>query len=251
MADGLVWAYGVVPGAQPPPGAAGLEGRPVESIPGDGLAVLASALPASGYTAQALQERLEDLDTLAGLARAHDAVLERAHAEGDVLPFRMCTIYASPDAVRAMLTAEGRRLASRLARLHGMAEWGVKAFAAPPAPASAQPRPASGAEYLAARRAARERTEADRDALSRAVADVHARLAERAAGAVLSRPHDRRLSGRREEMLLNGAYLVPRAEEEGFAAFVSGLAREPEADGLTLELTGPWPPYHFATEAAE
>jgi hypothetical protein len=127
----------------------------------------------------------------------------------------------------------------------------VKAFAAPPAPASAQPRPASGAEYLAARRAARERTEADRDALSRAVADVHARLAERAAGAVLSRPHDRRLSGRREEMLLNGAYLVPRAEEEGFAAFVSGLAREPEADGLTLELTGPWPPYHFATEAAE
>ena len=251
MTDRVMWAYGVVPGAQPPPGAAGLEGQPVESIPGGGLAVLASELPSSGYTARALQERLEDFDTLASLARAHDAVLERAHAEGDVLPFRMCTIYATPDAVRAMLTAEGGRLARTLARLRRMAEWGVKAFAAPPAPATVQPRPASGAEYLAARRAARERAETGRDALGRAAADVHARLAARAAEAVRSRPPDRRLSGRREEMLLTGAYLVPRAEEEGFAALVSGLAREHEADGLTLELTGPWPPYHFTTEAAQ
>jgi hypothetical protein len=251
MADGIVWAYGVVPGAQPPPGAAGLEGRPVKSIPCGELAVLASELPSSAYTAEALQRRLEDFDTLAGLARAHDAVLMRAHAEGDVLPFRMCTIYATPEAVRAMLTAEGSRLGRALTRLHGMAEWGVKAFAAPSPASSSQPRPASGVAYLAARRAEREQAQAGHDALDRAVADAHARLTERAAAAVLSRPHDRHLSGRSEEMLLNGAYLVPRADSEGFTALVSRLAGEHEPDGLSLELTGPWPPYHFGTEPAQ
>jgi hypothetical protein len=251
MADGVIWAYGVVPGTQPPPGAAGLEGRPVQSISGGEVAVLASELPSSGYTEQALQERLEDLDTLAGLARAHDAVLELAHAEGDVLPFRMCTLYETPQAVRAMLATEGGRLHRALARLHGRAEWGVKAFAASPAAAAAAPRPATGTAYLAARRAAREQAEAGRGALERAVADVHARLAERAAAAVMSRPQDRRLSGRREEMLLNGAYLVPRAENERFAELVHDLAREHEPRGLMIELTGPWPPYHFTAEPAE
>jgi hypothetical protein len=250
MADDVVWAYGVVPGAQPAPDTVGLEGRPVTSISCGELAVLASELPSRAYTEQALQERLEDLDTLAGLARAHDSVLEVAHAEGDVLPFRMCTVYATPEAVRAMLAAEGGRLGRALSRLHGMAEWGVKAFAAAPGGGSPQPRPASGTAYLAARRTERERAEAGREALERVVAGVHARLAEQAAGALRSRPQDRRLSGRDEEMLLNGAYLVPRSEAEGFRALVDDLAREHEPQGLALELTGPWPPYHFAGEPA-
>jgi hypothetical protein len=248
MPDDVVWAYGVVPGAQRPPGTAGLEGRRVESIACGELAVLASELPASDYTEQVLQERLEDLETLAGLARTHDAVLEVAHAEGDVLPFRMCTIYETPQAVRAMLTAEGARLGRALARLHGKAEWGVKAFFDAPAAASAQPRPASGAAYLAARRAERAGAEAGRDAIAATVAGVHAQLAAHAAEAVTSRPQDRRLSGRREEMLLNGAYLVPRGEAGAFAALVDRLAAEHAPDGLVLELTGPWPPYHFVTE---
>src|SRR5262245_25998123 len=116
MAD-VMWAYGVVPGGQPAPAVAGLEERPVEPIRCGELAVLASALPADRYAADELQAGLEDIDTLARLARGHDAVLEAAHAQGDVLPFRMCTLYEAPQAVRAMLAAEGHRLGTALARL--------------------------------------------------------------------------------------------------------------------------------------
>jgi hypothetical protein len=46
-------------------------------------------------------------------------------------------------------------------------------------------------------------------------------------------------------MILNGAYLVPDEETEGFRAVVSRLAElNPR---LELELNGPWPPYSFAT----
>jgi hypothetical protein len=77
------------------------------------------------------------------------------------------------------------------------------------------------------------------------VAEIHARLSERAAAAALSRPQDRRLSGREAEMVLNAAYLVPTEEADAFRGVVEELGREHDPDGLQLELTGPWPPYHF------
>jgi hypothetical protein len=244
----LMWAYGVVAGAQAAPDADGVDGRPVVLVVHGGLGALVSAVPSDRFSAEALQPRLEDLDTLAELARAHDAVLEAALEHGDVVPFRMCTLYATPQAVRDMLGAEADRFATELARLHGKTEWGVKGFAVPRGEESQQDRPASGAEYLARRRAQRRHAESAGDALASAVAEVHACLADRAAAAVASRPQDRRLSGRDLEMVLNGAYLVARDGADEFAGELLALRRRHAESGLTLELTGPWPPYHFVSE---
>ena len=108
--------------------------------------------------------------------------------------------------------------------------------------------PASGADYLARKREARAAAEAARDTVESVVAGVHARLAERASAAVLSRPHDPGLSGRDAEMILNAAYLVPRGDAARFTELVDELAERHRPDGLTLELTGPWPAYHFVED---
>ena len=55
------------------------------------------------------------------------------------------------------------------------------------------------------------------------------------------------LSGREEEMVFNGAYLVT-ADRGGFEAALASLAREIRDDGVDLELTGPWPAYNFVPE---
>ena len=244
MADPLLWAYGLV--ARPgPTGLQGLEGRPVEAVVCGELAVLASTVT---FSVDELERRLEDLDALERMARAHDGVLEAAMEHGAVVPFRMCTMYASPEAIRDMLSATGEGFAALLSQLRGKEEWGVKAFALPRPAESPAERPASGMEYLARRRAQLELAEAGSEALAALAADVHASLADHASAAVVSRPHDRRLSGRDTEMLLNGAYLIAREDAERFAALVDTLRRRHEQDGLTLELTGPWPPYHFVAE---
>jgi hypothetical protein len=247
--EALLWAYGVVPAGQPPPErAVGLEGRPVVGVPHGDLAVLATVVPAGEFRGAELDRQLEDLPTLGRLARAHDAVLEAALADGDVIPFRLCTMFSSRQAVEDMLAAERDRFSSALARVHGTAEWGVKAFAAgAAAPAAAEP-PSSGTEYLARRREQRAAAEASRDATVDTASAVHAALADRSVAAVLGRPQDRRLSGREAEMVLNGAYLVRRADAEAFAALVEELGRR-HAD-VDLELTGPWPPYHFVAGAS-
>ncbi|HET6258099.1 MAG TPA: GvpL/GvpF family gas vesicle protein, partial [Pseudonocardia sp.] len=56
-------------------------------------------------------------------------------------------------------------------------------------------------------------------------------------------PQDPRLSGRREEMVLNVAYLV----DEAGADALRRLVEQHDGQSLRLELTGPWAPYSFAT----
>lgn len=235
MPDVLWWVYGVTAA----PGPTDLAG--VELIERAGLVALATPVAADEFSGAALERRLNDLETLERMARAHEDVLDRALASHEVVPLRMCTLYVTQDAVREMLLIQRERLLDALKRVEGAFELGVKAFASPSRPDEGA-RPASGAEYLA-RRLAERKDAADSDAsLQRAAAELHARLSDQADGAMLLRPQDRRLSGREARMVLNGAYLVRRGAASDFQRLVESHA----GAELELELTGPWPPYHFA-----
>jgi hypothetical protein len=77
---------------------------------------------------------------------------------------------------------------------------------------------------------------------------VHERLASISDDARANPPQPPELSGRREKMLLNGAYLVPAESQERFAEAVEALRHDVGGDGIELVLTGPWPPYNFVEQ---
>jgi hypothetical protein len=253
MADALaLWLYGVVRGDAPVPRCAGVDGcHDVELIRHADLAAVASAVGLDAFGQRELEQALEDVQRLETLARGHEQVLDLALERGPVVPFPICTIYASTENVREMLERERRPFTDALARLSERAEWGVKAYllAREAAEAGARGGPASGAEYLARKRDQRDVAEAQWSATAADVRHIHDVLSEHAAGAVLRRPQDQRLSGRPDEMVLNAAYLVPDRDIPDFHARVDQLARRHRRDGLLLELTGPWPAYHFAGSA--
>jgi hypothetical protein len=239
MTDAL-WVYGVQDAgvARVPAGPGVDPAHGVELIRHAGLAAVVSRVEAAHFGVDALREALEDLDTLGAIARTHDRVLADALAAGAVLPFRICTIYTSEDGVRTMLERRRTSLRRALERLRGRSEWGVKAYAPAPA-ARAAVGARSGAEYLSRKIAA------GRDAreLDAAVATVHEHLAAAADAALVSPPQDARLTGRSEEMLLNGVYLVADATIAAFRALAADLAARHR---VPLEVTGPWPAYHFS-----
>jgi hypothetical protein len=247
-----LWVYGVLAGEVADP----LERRgvdpdhDVELIRHAGLAAIVSQVPLDEFGERGLHESLEDLNRLEMLARAHERVLDEALGRGAVVPFRICTIYESAARVQEMLARERDHLTAALARLRGMAEWGVKAYAVRHVDGEgAAAAPASGTDYLSRKSADRDAAEIARQAVDASLDAVHAQLRERAADAVLSPPQAGPLSGHEGEMVFNAAYLVADADIDGFSALVAELADRHARDGLELALTGPWPAYHFSEAA--
>jgi gas vesicle protein GvpL/GvpF len=233
--------------------------------PRHGVVALAEG-PVAGVTSRvslqefdeaALPQRLADAQWLEEKIRAHEQVLEAVLARASVVPCRFCTVYGNEDDLRQFLTKHGEALARALERVKGRVELGVKAYVDRDRFAETAARrndsireltervsqAEGGRAYLEGRRL----EQLVGDELARFRADVAAELHERLLGAAedgvpldLQRPE---LSGRQQDMVFNGAYLV--AEPERFEQELNRLAVGHRDDGVEIELTGPWPPYNF------
>jgi len=228
------YVFGVVPSDAAPASGTSL----VERGP---LAAVAAEVPLAEFGEDVLPERLNDRAWLEEKVLAHEAVLQSFVGVTPVVPLRFGVIYRDVDDVRRMLADRGEGFEAVLERVSGRVELGVKAWFDPAH--VARPAAGSGREYLQRRR---DELSSAHDAAAVATA-AHARLAAAADAAVVNRPHARELTGRDEQMILNGAYLVPDGDER-FAAEVAALAEEHGDAGITFELTGPWPPYNFAED---
>lgn len=208
-----LWVYGVVDGEAPgPPSGTGVDNRAVELVRAGPVAALTSRVPRPRFDSRGLCRSLQRAKTFETLVRAHQDVLREALALGPVVPFGFATVLDNEAAVRALLRREGARLGELLGRLRGMTEWTLKAYASEP-----------GGGTI--------------------VDELHERLASTASGAT-------RLPCTERKLVLHAAYLVTEAEATVFATLVWTLARAHDADGIALELTGPWPAFHFSEALA-
>jgi Gas vesicle synthesis protein GvpL/GvpF len=255
VADELaLWLYCVVRrDDELPTGLPGVDPRhAVQRIERDGLAALVSRVPLDEFGAEPLRRNLNDLGWLERVARAHEAVLERALGRATIVPVRLCTIFDGEDGALQLLEDEREALEEALDALRGRGEWSVKLLvdrsallAAAGDGESEAGAEGAGAAYLLRRRREREaRDLADRMAADLA-RDVHARLCDEASDAVVSPPQNRSLSGHEGDMLLNGAYLVDEGALERLREVVTALEERHRDLGARLELRGPFPPYNF------
>lgn len=237
-------------------------GEALMTVDSGPLAAIVSRVPLSEFGQEPLERNLGDVAWIEQTARAHERVLGEALARMTVVPMRLCTIYLGERQVREMLDRERGNLTGALGQLDGRTEWGVKLIAEPGALERAAARRAAGTEdeeqelspglaYLGQkRRQARAREDADE--VAGEWADMaHDRLARAAAEARLNPLQDPQISGHHGDMLLNGVYLVDDDDADRFREVVAELDAELTADGVTAELTGPWPAYNFVGASAE
>jgi hypothetical protein len=250
-----LYAYGITPAsvrlpADIPP-VIGQTGLRLVAV--DDLALLVS--PVRPDELRVDEEDLSESGRLATLARGHDAVVRAASDAGPVLPLRFGTVVRDDDAARRLLDEHHDRAREQLDRIGSGREWGVKLVRRDPAPSDSPPadsphsdpserRGVTGTEYLTRRRQALARAEAAEAGADRA-ADV---LTE------TLRPHVtdslRRGGSSGSALLLDLAFLVPLDAEAAFAAAANELGEQLAADGLAVEVSGPWAPYSFASLGA-
>ncbi|MEU8588807.1 GvpL/GvpF family gas vesicle protein [Streptomyces sp. NPDC048664] len=227
----------------------GVDGHALRLVGGHRLVAVVSAVPADRFGQAGLAAQLEDLGRLEGLARAHHAVVDAAFAEATVLPMRLATVYRDEAGVAAVLEDRHAYFEETLRVLEGHVEMGVKVYAVPeasPAPPETEP-PAStpGRAYLRRRQTQRNTVRRAYDAASELADAVVDKADALARARAVHRPQQGEWSEGRGENVANESYLVPLEAVEEFREELSGLARGEQ--GVSVEVTGPWAPYSFAT----
>jgi hypothetical protein len=160
----------------------------------------------------------------------HERVVEGIMATGAVLPLRFGTQLEHEEQLAALLAARHDELMRSLARVRGKTELGVRVIALRP-PSRRQADEASGREYLLARVRAHRRHQ-------QAIHDVHAALGALSEASCIREPGT-------APAILVAAYLVDSERVAEFRRQADQLAGRPP--GTRMIVTGPWPPYSFAT----
>jgi hypothetical protein len=233
------YVYGVV-GADHCAAIQGIEGITV--VRERELAAAVGRVPLEDFDEQTLRAHLADMAWVERTARAHEQMLEEIRSRTTVIPMRMCTVYRTEGGVREMLTREADALRGTLSRLREKTEWGVKVMLDPSQRSDDRSSPAA---YMQRRR---EQLDQDQDVTARvqeATSQIHERLSAVASEEVLVPLQRPEASGRRLEMVLNGAYLVEDAAQDRFRQEVGALEEQFAPLGLVFEQTGPWPAYNF------
>jgi Gas vesicle synthesis protein GvpL/GvpF len=251
MASTAIYVYCVVRStrkpatARVPAGLPGAESPQVTKLDGT-LWLVHAVVPLARYGSAPLEVSLRDLQWVSTIAVAHEAVVEH-FAEGrgaTVIPMKLFTMFTTLD--RAMQEMQLRRddLEDVLERIAGCEEWGVRVMRGAVKRAERRSaRPESGAEFLAARKRARDDAyEAARGA-AEAADEAFARLSR------IAKERRRRSDDTpgAAPPLLDAAFLVPAARRARFHATAERVAQDLARRGAQMTLTGPWPPYNFVT----
>ena len=229
----------------------GIGGAGVALLDAPPVSAVFSILPEAAYGAAAWEQHAQDPSWLAEVATGHQGVLDRLVDHTDVLPLRLPAMYRDEVHLHEFLSTEPRLFEAVLGALHDHVEWSVHLYREAKAEDARPERATSGADYLRQRSAAlagRQHAQADGERLVR---EAYAALAELSRQSVVNRPQDSALTGRTEPMLLNSAHLVCRRHERLFFAAVEEEAARLAPAGISVEVTGPWPPYNFVEISAD
>lgn len=207
-------------------------------------------VPAREYGERAINAHLSDLDWVSRAAVAHESVVEGFAGADAVLPMKLFTIFTSDERAVAHVAANRARIRSAVKRVSHHDEFGVRVVLdrtrAAASRTAAVVRRGRGAAYLTRKKAQHDAAAELSERARETVSELFERLAQRA------REVERRSASELPlpdgPLLLDAAFLIPRARARSFRALVAREARALAKSGYGLTLTGPWPPYTFVRE---
>lgn len=213
--------------------------------------VLAEGLPAHrlialGDISALVSEACSDLEIAEAAERAalaHHRLVTAYHARTPILPVRFGSQFSSDDRLRDYLQPQIAGLSLALGSIAGLDEMTLSLAAAPrsAAPRSAAPSDSSesgsGADWLRARQAQRDRQKNRTQARAQALGALRNALERRVTRLLAVDP---------DTDLAKWHLLLPRPERPGLDAWLAAQGEAFDAAGLEVTLDGPWPPYSFA-----
>ena len=191
--------------------------------------------------AEALERNKENLEWLALHSVRHQQVVGEVAARTTMVPARFGTFFSGEAALLKDVQGRKSALVKVFKKISDSDEWGVKVFAAPGPKPVASVKAKSGREYLQ-QKAATIKKRPDRS--SPELQEFAHELEKVAAGSAPSG----RVSGSQPDLLWQATFLVSRGRRQQWEKVLQDYVER--WDGLRrIELSGPWPPYSFVSDA--
>lgn len=244
-----IYLYAVAREALDPVDEPGIEDRPVYRLQCESFAAAVSVVERADWEGDAGAENLESLSWVAPRAYRHEEVVEQVMENGGpVYPARFGTLFSTQECLREALDTHRDALRSYFDAIAGTEEWAVKGLLdrqdakthlAEESPSVGE----SGTAYLQRRKQVQDAEAELDDWLDKTAEGLLDPLSETASDMRVLPVRGN--AGREAEVVFNWAFLVPRSNVDVFRAEVERGRGHHEEAGLTLDLTGPWPPYNF------
>lgn len=243
----------------------GVDGRQgVEAIEVGGTAAICSQVFLAEFRVDPDQTQELDPEWLIPRACRHEKVIEEVMTRSPVLPVRFGALFSSVVAVQAIMARQLPQIGRFLAYAADKQEWAVKGFvdsktaetwlleSDPALMARRQSLPESpGKRYFQEKQLGAAAQRQVKQWGRTVAAQVGDALKDVATESRVLKRQPSQLTGKTEEMVLNLAFLLPRNRVEEFCDQVDSVGASYGAQGLTLECTGPWPPFSFCPSLEE
>jgi len=220
------------------------------------LGAIVIDVDASDFTGESGEANLADVVWLARRAGEHDRLIHAARGTdaAAVLPARFGTLFVAEDSLWAVLERHAGAIRLFLDQAEGRDEWSVKIIGDPAAATRALTARiakergidtgAGGARYLLMRKVEQDAAARSATFMAEQSAAALRTLATACADIRLGRSGKRQEDG--TEIIASASLLAGRDQAERLARVVEDVRAAAALEGLSVTLTGPWPPYSFA-----
>jgi hypothetical protein len=200
---------------------------------------------------------MQNLAWVGPRAVRHQQVIAQVMAQSPVLPARFATLFSSLESLEKLLAQHHQTISQFLNQVSDQEEWALKAFlrrgqaeehfvaqilADQPVVLSSSP----GTRYLQEQKIRAQAQQQLTEHLQGLLHEIATQLAQVAADSCPRRIQSREVTGDDREMIAHWAFLVTQRSLANFHDHVQKANQRLNPGGLTLELTGPWPPYSFS-----
>lgn len=230
-------------------------GDTVVRVDCSGFAAFATPVDPVDFSQPVIDARSKDVEWLGAIGYRHQGVMAALMRGGTIIPLRAFTLFGSEESLRGHIDAERDKLAKILDRLDGKQEWTLRIEFNPEAWNDALVRrvdslrrlheemqhASSGKAFLLRKKLDDEKKRASREAEEAVVAEIERAVLDKLSCDAVAESRQQR-SGAFPQINV----LIDRDEESRLEELRRALESRYEADGVTVALTGPWPPYTFA-----
>jgi hypothetical protein len=237
------YLYCVTEGEGDALGKIGLAGKEVFGVAYKDIAAIVSTIPF-----KTMESTLTSILT-------HQQVVEACTARATTLPVRFGVIFKNEEGVKELLVKSYSSYRAKILELRGKEEFGAKLILDEAGLKKIRAEVEKESEELGRLRKSMAKAtrgtlyllkikmdEALRSETAKRIGDVsgavHSELGRAAVQSTL-------LKSEHEQIILNGAYLVDRSKQSEFQSEAEKIKGKFEKQGLTIHVSGPWPPYSF------